>query len=261
MSAVRLVALLLVLVPAALAFAFRPQFHYRLGTADCCLRIAHAGGAMNGIPYTNSPEALDESYAKGWRVFEIDFSLTGDGSLVLAHDYNDFDQPPATVAEFLARPTTTGASRIDFAGYVAWLKAHPDVVTVTDTKFANGPQTIAAALEAEFTADEIARRFVFQLYDFDQLTSTGLVQKGYQALLTLYLIPEKTEVEVAAAVADGKVIAVTMPIWTGLGAVRSMRKALPEGMPLYLHGDPGDINRYVTQTIFVALGASGFYVD
>jgi glycerophosphoryl diester phosphodiesterase len=36
--------------------------------------IAHAGGAINQQTYTNSLEALNANYAKGFRFFEIDLS-------------------------------------------------------------------------------------------------------------------------------------------------------------------------------------------
>ncbi len=49
------------------------------------LLIAHAGGGLAEGTYSNSQEALDHSYAKGHRCFEIDLSWTTDAGLVLAH--------------------------------------------------------------------------------------------------------------------------------------------------------------------------------
>lgn len=46
------------------------------------LRIAHAGGQIGATTYTNSIEALDANYEKGFRAFEIDFSWTSDHQLV-----------------------------------------------------------------------------------------------------------------------------------------------------------------------------------
>ena len=47
--------------------------------------IAHAGGGINNTIYTNSREALDYNYSKGFRFFELDFDWTEDGELVLIH--------------------------------------------------------------------------------------------------------------------------------------------------------------------------------
>ncbi|WP_339666208.1 hypothetical protein, partial [Maribacter arcticus] len=44
--------------------------------------IAHAGGEVNGIKSTNSKNALDENYKKGFRIFELDIIETSDGKLV-----------------------------------------------------------------------------------------------------------------------------------------------------------------------------------
>ena len=44
--------------------------------------IAHAGGAIDGITYTNSLEALDLSYSKGCKLFELDLVLTSDDKII-----------------------------------------------------------------------------------------------------------------------------------------------------------------------------------
>ena len=50
--------------------------------------IAHAAGEIRGLAYSNSLEALDSSYGRGYRHMEMDFSWTTDGNLVLLHDWN-----------------------------------------------------------------------------------------------------------------------------------------------------------------------------
>lgn len=50
--------------------------------------IAHAGGAVQGKTYTNSLEALNASYKKGFRLFELDIIKTSDGEFVAAHNWN-----------------------------------------------------------------------------------------------------------------------------------------------------------------------------
>lgn len=48
--------------------------------------VAHALGRANGWSYTNSLEAFRESYSRGFRLFEVDLVLLGDGSIVAAHN-------------------------------------------------------------------------------------------------------------------------------------------------------------------------------
>ena len=49
--------------------------------------IAHAGGEIDGYTYTNSLEAMNLSYSKGCKIFELDIIETSDGKLVAAHDW------------------------------------------------------------------------------------------------------------------------------------------------------------------------------
>jgi glycerophosphoryl diester phosphodiesterase len=50
--------------------------------------IAHAGGQIDGLRYTNSLEALELAYKNGLRLFEFDLVHTSDGRLVAAHDWD-----------------------------------------------------------------------------------------------------------------------------------------------------------------------------
>lgn len=52
--------------------------------------IAHGGGAIDGVPITNSLEAVENSIAHGVRFIELDLQLTSDMKLVAAHDWGTF---------------------------------------------------------------------------------------------------------------------------------------------------------------------------
>ena len=263
MSVIRAVSLAvfaaLGLFAAALLW-FRPVYHNDLWQAGCCLRIAHAGGAVGGVAFTNSAEALAGSLAAGRRVFELDFAELADGSLVLAHDFDDLPAPPADTAAFLAAPEPNGLTRMDLAAFVAWVRANPGVTVITDTKFEGGALRLAAALEAHLPRSDIARQFGFQVYGLDELAGDALRERGYREMLTIYRMADVPEAEIAAAVARHPGLALTMPAWRGPAALRSFRAALP-GRPIYLHGDPDDINRQSRQSFFAALGANGFFLE
>jgi glycerophosphoryl diester phosphodiesterase len=117
------------------SFAAAPPIEQRL--------VAHAGGAFNGVPYTNSRDALDHSYASGYRVFELDFDWTSDGHLVLVHDWPHTSSLFAvhphvfTYQEFVHGHRPDGLHQLTFDDLRQWLHAHPDALVVTDTKAPN----------------------------------------------------------------------------------------------------------------------------
>ena len=54
--------------------------------------IAHAGGAIDSCTYTNSREAMQQAFAKGYRFIEFDLLFTSDSVLVAAHSWDEFNQ-------------------------------------------------------------------------------------------------------------------------------------------------------------------------
>ncbi len=102
--------------------------------------IAHAGGAIGSDRYTNSMDALDASYARGFRLFELDIGETSDGCLVAVHDWPtwarrcpDYHGPvPPTRAAFKEHKILGRYQPMDMADINAWFERHPDAVLVTD---------------------------------------------------------------------------------------------------------------------------------
>lgn len=101
--------------------------------------IAHAGGEVNGHAYTNTKEALDQNYAKGFRLFELDIIKTSDGKLVAAHDWNMWSRfteykgsLPPSLEEFKKHTIYGDYTTLDMQGINDWFAAHPDAILVTD---------------------------------------------------------------------------------------------------------------------------------
>ncbi|WP_339334433.1 MULTISPECIES: hypothetical protein [unclassified Croceitalea] len=101
--------------------------------------IAHAGGEINGVKSTNTKDALDANYVKGFRLFELDIITTSDGKLVAAHDwrmwsrFTDYEgELPPTHEEFMKRKIYGDYTTLDLKGINDWFKAHPDATLVTD---------------------------------------------------------------------------------------------------------------------------------
>ncbi len=101
--------------------------------------IAHAGGEVNGIKSTNSKDALDQNYAKGFRLFELDIIETSDRKLVAAHDwkmwarFTDYQGVlPPSHEDFLKHRIYGDYKTLDLKGINDWFRDHPDATLVTD---------------------------------------------------------------------------------------------------------------------------------
>ena len=110
-------------------------------TFKCLLdrMIAHAGGEINKDIYTDSLEALDNSYKKGLRYFELDIRKTKDGYYVVVHlwkqwkkftGYKKEDIP--TLKEFLSYKILGKYTPLDMKRINEWFETHKDAILITD---------------------------------------------------------------------------------------------------------------------------------
>ena len=106
---------------------------------DTMRYIAHAGGMIDAITYTNSLEALNRSYELGFRLFELDFRLTSDNKIVAVHEWKEwssftnFDQnTPATHKQFMDLKILNKYSPVDMKVVNKWFLEHEDAILVTD---------------------------------------------------------------------------------------------------------------------------------
>jgi glycerophosphoryl diester phosphodiesterase len=104
--------------------------------------VAHAFGAIDGHLYTNSLEAFQRNYGRGFRVFEVDVVRLADGTALLAHD--------GLEANYGLNKPFTEATWADLAGHkylgrytilrsqnlVRLLRDHPDIYVILDSKYA-----------------------------------------------------------------------------------------------------------------------------
>jgi glycerophosphoryl diester phosphodiesterase len=152
--------------------------------------IAHAGGGLENHTYTNSLEALDFNYGKGFRFFEVDFSWTSDGELVAIHDWQGDlerrfrlpeEQRIPTRNEFLNLEPTNGLTQLTLAGVLEWAREKGDVFIVTDIKEKN-----IQALEKIFRKKrEFVQCLIPQVYSYAEYKDVKKI--GYEnIILTLY---------------------------------------------------------------------------
>jgi len=115
------------------------SLNYTSYCSDTLRYIAHAGGVIDGFKYTNSEEALEFSYKKGFRLFELDIIQTVDGEYVAAHDWKHWkkitkfkDTLPVTRDEFLKHSIHGRYTAMDINKINNWFSNHPDAILVTD---------------------------------------------------------------------------------------------------------------------------------
>lgn len=233
-------------------------YHNRLNDRQCCLVIAHAGGSVDGLPYTNSREALDRNYSLGRRVFEIDFSETCDGSLVLLHDWDRAGGDRLSKARFIEAKGREGFSRLDLDGLASWLLQKPDSIIVTDTK--GDFDRFLRRLEERLPPWFIERHFVIQVYDPVTLDRLRQAEPNLRLVLTIYKMKRASDESLAQTLAHGGIIGLTMPRSRAFHLLPVLRKQFPD-LPMYVHGSPSRINGPELHARLAALGASGYYLE
>ena len=222
------------------------------------LVIAHAGGAVGGQTYSNSLEALQQSWDSGCRFFELDIQWTSDGRLVLLHDWNaaaarifggDFGDNWRSRETFLQTPRLDGLTSLDLDGLVSWLEAHPDAVVVTDVKWEN--LQALARLRSEVPGAE--NRLIPQIYGFPEYVRVR--ELGFERIiLTLYRSPAPDH-EVADFARSVPLFAVTMPLARAFGGLPSVLDESGIASLVHTVNSPRNARR------LAELGVDGIYTD
>jgi glycerophosphoryl diester phosphodiesterase len=176
--------------------------------------IAHAGGGINQKTYTNSLEALNSNYEKGFRFFEIDFSWTSDGELVAIHDWNEsvrrrFDVDGSeirvlTKADFLKLKSRDQLTQLTMEHILRWAAEKGDAYIVTDVKEDN----IKALKQIKLKHNEFKKYIIPQTYNYDEYDDA--IRLGFgKVILTLYRM--KTDpVDVVKFCIENSPFAITM---------------------------------------------------
>ncbi len=106
---------------------------------DTMRYIAHAGGEIDGKIYTNTKEALDLNYQRGFRLFELDIRKTTDGQFVAVHEWKEWStftkykgKYPVSHKEFLSKKIDGKYTPLDMQRINEWFEKHKDAILVTD---------------------------------------------------------------------------------------------------------------------------------
>lgn len=219
--------------------------------------IAHAGGEVNGIKSTNSKNALDENYKKGFRIFELDIIETSDGKLVAAHDWNmwarftDYTGTlPPTHAQFMKQKIYGDYITMDMEGINAWFKKHPDATLVTDK--VNDPIAFAEA----FIDND---RLIMELFSVMAVEKAS--EHGIHAMMSQEpLMAIKDDKTNFLKVNNVKYVALSRRIITS--QKKLMLQLKEAGIKVYVYNvnfDPGKDEKYVHDNEFGLI--YGMYAD
>ncbi|MDP4094268.1 MAG: glycerophosphodiester phosphodiesterase family protein [Bacillota bacterium] len=151
--------------------------------------IAHAGGVVNGLRLTNSIQALDSSYNKGFRCLELDVDWTSDGIPVFVHDWGNlnwymntkYSTAVPTYSDFKSRATIMGLQFMDLGMLEEWLNKHSDAYIITDVKGDN--VKLLSMIKEQYP--KTYSNLIPQIYSFDEYDKVR--ELGYEnIILTLY---------------------------------------------------------------------------
>jgi glycerophosphoryl diester phosphodiesterase len=121
------------------ALAIRPET--LAGQYDPYGFVAHAFGAIDGRLYSNTLEAFQRNYGRGFRVFECDNVRLADGTVLLAHDGLEanygLNKPfqEATWADLAGRRYLSRYTVLRSQNLLRLLVDHPDVFVIPDPKY------------------------------------------------------------------------------------------------------------------------------
>jgi len=218
--------------------------------------IAHAGGGINMKTYTNSLEALNANYAKGHRYFELDFSWTADGRLVLIHDwkrtfkkwFNAKGVPK--LSQFKSLKMNFSMTQMSLEDLIKWINGHKDAFVVTDVKAPNIPALKRISDKAGKHRDQ----FIPQIYALSEYAPAQ--ELGFRnIILTLYCL-KISDKKILDFATRKHLFAVTMPLNKAIETPLA-RNLIKKKVRVYVH----TVNKLEVWEKLKQIGISGVYTD
>lgn len=223
--------------------------------------IIHAGGVTpGGATGSNSLEAMDYTYERGYRAIEVDFSWTEDGYLACVHDWDAYyagqlGKDILTLEEYESLRRSYGYTSMTVEDLAQWMVHHPDTVIITDIK----ENCVAGAQLLADSYPYLKDRFWIQIYGKDEYEPVS--DMGYKnIILTVYQMTWEEKSKPADLVAFAKthpLVGLTFPVELIDLVPGYLDSLLAADIPLYVH----TINDAQTQTAMLESGVAGVYTD
>ncbi len=209
--------------------------------------IAHASGGIDNLSYTNSIEALEHNYQRGFELFELDFLWTSDGHLICLHDWDQTptwllgyaEKNPLTLEQFNAFANDElNLTPCDMNRLNTWLEKRPNAFIVTDfkqDKFKGYETIYEQIIDAEY-------RVIPQFTQPEDYATVKAI--GFRSLIWTLFSYEGSLDDLIDEVQSMDLFAITMPPNKAKSGWALAIKKLE--IPTYVHtiNDPNDALNY-----------------
>jgi glycerophosphoryl diester phosphodiesterase len=170
--------------------------------------VAHAFGAIDGHPYSNTLEAFQRNYGRGFRVLECDMVRLRDGTVLLAHDGLEANYglnkpfPEATWADLAGHRYLNRYTILRSQNLLRLLIDHPDVFVIPDPKYSR-PQIFATLVRQAATLGrrDLLERIMPHVADQAELNALRVYYPLQNYVLALYHTQAQNRYDDAEAIA------------------------------------------------------------
>lgn len=226
--------------------------------------IAHAMGSVDGIDYTNSKEAFNESYKKGYRVFEVDLSFTSDNQVVLWHDWEEdtgkyVKQSGKKVPSyqfFMNHKICKEYTPLALTDLIDIMEQYPDIYVVTDSKETDYLSILRKIVEEADEDANILNRFIIQFYEYNQYAKIQKIYPFKNSLFTIYNLQDRNLDHIGSFCKENNVPVVGVPPKYA-GRKSDVAKLKEYGVYVYTY----TINKPRNAKFYKQCGIDGIYTD
>jgi glycerophosphoryl diester phosphodiesterase len=226
--------------------------------------IAHGLGGKGTYNVTNSLEAFEENYEKGYRVFEIDLALTSDHKLVARHDWDEYlfvylgqkvpKKSPLSLKEFKKMKIHKDLTPLTFKDALRLMKEYPDIYFVLDTK-GNATKIISQVIDVTKKKEpDLLERLIPQ---FESEYMYAMISKKYDfpnKIFTTYH-SGMTRQQILSFLKENDFKVVTLS--EGIATKEYISALNKMGVSVYVH----TINKEKDMEKYLDLGVHGVYSD
>ncbi|WP_226036339.1 glycerophosphodiester phosphodiesterase family protein [Aquibacillus saliphilus] len=226
--------------------------------------IAHAAGDIDGVVYTNSLEAFRKSYEEGYRLFEIDISITSDGELVARHGWeenygqdNFVTNKPLSYEKFMSLPYYDKYTAMDFKMIIKLLEEFKDIYLILDGKVTSVEDTKVIYKEVGEATRDMAKsdfnRLIPQLFYEDNLSV--IRQYGFHDLIYVIGREEYTNSSIIQFCEDNDIRVVSLS--RKRANERFIQKLAVKDINVYIY----TLNDVDEMKSYKEIGVHGYFTD
>lgn len=229
--------------------------------------IAHAMGGIDGKDYTNSRQAMEYNYKKGFRVFEVDINLSSDDELIAWHSFSKdnlkdmkiptkYSSKRPTLSEFKTLKPYGKYNTMSFKDIVNYMEDHRDMYIIIDSK-STKDATIRKVYEkiVQEASGDVLSRIIPQAYNDSTYKRILNVHDFDSMLFTCYTMNKVNEDRITNLCAFNgiKVLTIDSKLYTK----SLVDKCNAKGIKLYMN----TYNNKKTVDKLRKSGVYGFYTD